>query len=338
MASQDWLEKDFYAILGVPQDASQADIKKAYRKLARKWHPDQNPGDAAAEQKFKDIGEANSVLSNEEQRQEYDQLRQMVGGGARFTAGGPGAGTAGGFEDLFGSMFGGGGGGQNVRFSTGGGGQSINLDDILGQFGGGYGGGSPFGSQSRGGYSAPAAGANVDARTTLTFRSAVEGETVSLQSADGQTIKTRIPAGVKDGQTIRLRGKGQPSRNGGPAGDLMLHISVGSHPVFGRDGNNLTVDLPVTFAEAALGATVAVPTIDGSSVKVKIAPGTPSGRKLRVKGRGIQAKSGAGDLIATVQIVVPQRLTDEAKAAVEALQQQENDIDPRAQLFAKAQQ
>lgn len=332
MASQDWLEKDFYKILGVSQDASGDDIKKAYRKLARKWHPDQNPGDAAAEQRFKDIGEANSVLSDPAKRQEYDQLRQMVGGGARFTAGGPGAGGAGGFEDLFGSMFGG-GGGQNVRFSTGG--EQINLDDILGHFGGGGGGyGSPYGGYQAG----PRKGADLEARTTLSFRDAATGETVSLQAADGQTIKTRIPAGVRDGQTIRLRGKGQPSPNGGQAGDLLLHITVQPHPVFHRDGNNLTVDLPVTFAEAALGATVSVPTLSGRAVKVKIKPGTPSGRKLRVKGEGIKGKNATGDLIATVQVVVPQKLTDDAKHAVETLAAHDRDsgIDPRAELTAKA--
>ncbi|GGB29517.1 molecular chaperone DnaJ [Flexivirga endophytica] len=337
MASQDWLEKDFYKILGVSQEATDDEIKKAYRKLARKWHPDQNPGDAAAEQKFKDIGEANSVLADPAKRQEYDQLRQMVGGGARFTAGGPGGGGgAGGFEDLFGSMFGG-GGGQNVRFSTGGGGEQINLDDILGHFGGGGGGyGSPYGGYQSG----PRKGADLEARTSLSFRDAAAGETVSLQAADGQTIKTRIPAGVKDGQTIRLRGKGRPSANGGQPGDLLLHITVQPHPVFHRDGNNLTLDLPVTFAEAALGATVAVPTLSGKSVKVKIKPGTPSGRKLRVKGQGIQAKSGVGDLIATVQVVVPEKLSKEAKQAVETIAEQDHadGHDPRAELNAKAAQ
>ena len=332
MASQDWLEKDFYAILGVPEDASDADIKKAYRKLARKWHPDQNPGDAAAEQKFKDIGEANAVLSDPEERQQYDSIRQMTRGGARFTAGGPGGSTTGGagFEDLFGSMFGGGGG---TRFSTGGGGaQGINLEDILGSFGGG---GSPFG-QGYGATRGPVRGADLEARTSLTFRQAAEGETVSLQMGDGRTVKTRIPAGVKDGQTIRVRGKGQPGEAG--AGDLLLHVTVLPHPVFGRDRNNLTVDLPVTFAEAALGATVAVPTLDGGTVKVKVKAGTPSGRVLRVKGRGIKAKSGTGDLLAKVQVVVPQRLTKEAKAAVETLAEQENGFDPRSDLYTKAQQ
>lgn len=336
MASQDWFEKDFYAILGVPQDASESDVKKAYRKLARQWHPDQNPGDAAAEQRFKEVGEANAVLSDPEQRQEYDAVRQMARGGARFTAGGPGAGGAGGFEDIFSAFAGGagpGGGGQRVRFSTQGGGpQGINLEDLLGGMAGQ--GGSPFG-----GYGAPAGprpGRDVQAQTSLTFRQAAAGDTVTLRGADGKTVTARIPAGVKDGQKIRLRGKGEPGDAGAPAGDLMLQVSVEPHPVFSREGDHLTVDLPVTFAEAALGATVEVPTLDGKPVKVRVAPGTPSGRTLRVKGRGIQTSKGAGDLLAKVHVVVPQRLTDEAKAAVEALREQEGDADPRAELHAKA--
>ncbi|AKU15478.1 DnaJ C-terminal domain-containing protein [Luteipulveratus mongoliensis] len=341
MASQDWFEKDFYATLGVAEDASEADIKKAYRKLARKWHPDQNPGDEAAERKFKEIGEANAVLSDPEERQQYDAVRQMARGGARFTAGGPG-GNGAGFEDVFGSMFNGGapgGGGQRVRFSTGGGGQQgINLEDLLGGFAGAQ-GGSPFGGGGYGQYGAPAGprpGQDIQARTSLTFRQAATGDTVTLQGVDGKSITARIPAGVKDGQKIRLRGKGHAGDPGAPKGDLLLTVSVQPHPVFGRDGNNLTLELPVTFAEAALGATVEVPTLEGKPVKVRVAPGTPSGRVLRVKGRGIKAKSGAGDLLAKVSVVVPQRLTDEAKAALEALQAQEQDVNPRDELKAKA--
>jgi molecular chaperone DnaJ len=334
VASQDWFEKDFYATLGVPQDADAAVIKKAYRKLARKHHPDQNPGDAAAEQRFKDVGEANSVLSDPEQRREYDAIRQMARGGARFTAGGPGGASAGGFEDVFSSMFGGGGagGGTRVRYSTGGAGQP-NLEDILGgMFGGGAG-------PAYGGFGAPAGprkGADLAARTTLSFRDAVGGSTVTLGTSDGGHITTRIPAGVKDGQKIRLRGKGQPGDAGAPAGDLILTVTVEPHPVFGRDGDNLTVELPVTFAEAALGATVAVPTLDGGSVKVRIAAGTPSGRVLRVKGRGVPRKDKPGDLLARVSILVPQRLSDVAKAAVETLRAQDDGHDPRAELFDKA--
>ena len=335
MASQDWFEKDFYAILGVPVDADAAAIKKAYRKLARTHHPDKNPGDAAAEQKFKDIGEAHAVLSDTKQREEYDAVRQMAHGGARFTAGGPGGGN-GGFDDVFSSMFGGGGrgGGARVRYSTGGGGEP-NLEDLLGgMFGAGAGpayGGAGFRAPQ-----GPRKGADLTARTSLSFRDAVEGATVTLSTNGGDQITTRIPAGVRDGQKIRLRGKGQRGDAGAPPGDLILTVTVEKHPVFGRDGDNLTIDLPVTFAEATLGATVKVPTLDGSSVKVRVAPGTPSGRVLRLKGRGVPVKDKPGDLMARVSVVVPQRLSDEAKAAVETLKSLDEGFDPRAELFENA--
>jgi molecular chaperone DnaJ len=334
MASQDWFEKDFYAILGVPQDADQAAIKKAYRKLARAHHPDQNAGDAAAEQRIKDVGEANSVLSDPEKRREYDAVRQMARGGARFTAGGPGGGAAG-FDDVFSTMFGGGGrGGPRVRYSTGGGGEP-SLEDLLGgMFGGG--GGPAYGGAGFRAPQGPRKGADLTARTSLSFRDAVEGATVTLGTTGGGQITTRIPAGVKDGQKIRLRGKGQPGDSGAPAGDLILTVAVEKHPVFAREGDNLTLELPVTFAEAPLGATVAVPTLDGSSVKVRIAPGTPSGRVLRIKGRGVPLKGKPGDLLAKVSVVVPQRLSDEAMAAVKTLQTLDKGFDPRAELFANA--
>ena len=202
MASQDWFEKDFYAILGVPQDADAATIKKTYRKLARKEHPDQNPGDPQAEQRFKEIGEAYAVLSDPEQRQQYDAVRSMTHGGARFRAGGRAA-AAQGSRTSSSSMFGGGGG--NVRFSTGGGGAQPNLEDILGgMFGGGR-----TGIRGLGRPAGPRRGANLTARTTLPFRDAVEGATITLSTGNGH-ITTRIPAGVRDGQKIRLAGKGEP--------------------------------------------------------------------------------------------------------------------------------
>jgi len=336
MASQDWFEKDFYAILGVSADADSAAIKKAYRKLARRLHPDQRPGDKAAEKRFKEIGEAYAVLSTPEDRKQYDAIRSMSHGGARFTSGGPGGGGAG-FEDVFSNLFGGGGGrGGNVRFSTGGGGAGQpDLEDLLGGM---------FGQQGQPGYggfgasAGPRRGEDIEARTTLSFRDAVQGSTVTLRTASGSRITARIPVGVKDGQKIRLRGKGNPGDQGAPAGDLMLTVQVGPHPVFGRDGDNLTVELPVTFAEAALGATVSVPTLSGDPVKVRIAAGTPNGRVLRVKGRGIAAKSHTGDLLVTVSVAVPQRLSDKAREAVEVLRAEEADVDPRADVFAKARQ
>src|SRR5690625_2163537 len=226
MTGHDWLEKDFYADLGVPKEASEEDIKKAYRKLARKYHPDQNAGDEQAEERFKRVGEAYAVLSDIEKRQQYDALRAMAGGGPRF-ASGPGGPGGGGFEDLFGGMF---GGGQRVRYSTGGG---AGFDDILSSMfgGGGYG---------------PQAGADVAAQTRIPFRAAVTGEQVTL-SVGGQSLNVRIPAGVRDGQKIRLRGKGQPGAGGGPAGDLIVTVEVDPHPVFGMDGRNLTITVPVSF-------------------------------------------------------------------------------------------
>ncbi|MBP8880461.1 MAG: DnaJ domain-containing protein [Dermatophilaceae bacterium] len=345
MASQDWVEKDFYKILGVAKDADDATIKKTYRKLARKLHPDQNANDPKAEERFKEVGEAYAVLSDPEQRQQYDQIRAMTHGGARFTAGGPGG--AGGFEDMFSGMFGGQGG--NVRFTTSGGGGrgggQPDLEDLLGGLFGGGGAGGYAGGQGGfggnfGGYGAPRGprrGQDVEARVTLSFRQAVSGDTVSLDGPTGQ-VTTRIPAGVKDGQKIRLRGKGYAGDPGGESGDLILHVTVTPHPVFGREGDNLTIDLPVTFAEAALGATVSVPTLTGDSVRVRVAPGTPSGRVLRVKGRGVKTSKHTGDLLAKVLVVVPQRLSDAARAALEQLQADEADVDPRAELAAKATQ
>lgn len=343
MASQDWFDKDFYAILGVAQDADDATIKKTYRKLAREWHPDSKPGDTAAEQKFKEIGEAYAVLSDREQRQQYDGVRAMSRGGARFTAGGPGGGAGGGFEDVFAQMFGGAGAGragQNVQFGTGGA-EGINLEDLLSGLGGtggqtGAGRGGPgYGFQAPRG---PRRGRDVEAAATLGFRQAASGDTVTVGTPQGGRITARIPAGVKDGQTIRLRGKGMQSDTGMPAGDLLIKIAVSPHPVFARDGNNVTMDVPVTFAEAALGGTVSVPTLEGKPVKVKIAAGTPSGRVLRLKGRGIATKTGTGDLLAKVQIVVPQRLSDAAATAIETLRADEQDYDPRAELFVRAAQ
>ena len=330
MASQDWIDKDFYAILGVSKDASESDIKKAYRKLARKHHPDQNPGDAEAERKFKEITEANTVLSDPQQRQEYDALRAM-GGGARFTA--PGGGGTGGFEDVFGDLFNGGRGG--TRFSTGGGG-GPDLSDLFGAFtGGGAGGfgGSPGGGFGGFGQPSPSKGADRTATTTISFRGAMKGTTVSLRAADGEVVDVRIPAGIRDGQKVRVRGKGSPGAAG--RGDLMVTVQVREHPFFRRDGDDLRITVPVTFAEAALGATVAVPTLDGE-VRVKVPAGSGSGKVLRLKGRGVPAKKKPGDLFVELQVAVPTDLSDEAREAVEAFARATEGTDVRADLATRA--
>jgi molecular chaperone DnaJ len=238
-------------------------------------------------------------------------------------------------------MFGG-GGNTRTRYSTSTSGASdAEMQDLLaslfGQAGGAYpSAGTYSGYDTFGAPRGPRKGADIQARTTLSFRDAVAGQTVTLEAADGQRITTRIPPGVRDGQKIRLRGKGTRGDAGAEPGDLILTVTVQKHPVFGRDGDNLTVDLPVTFSEAALGATVSVPTLEGSPVRVKIAPGTPSGRVLRVKGRGVKRGDKTGDLLAKVQVVVPQRLTDAAREALEQMQADEAGHDPRAELFEQA--
>ncbi len=328
MSGQDWLEKDFYATLGVAKDADDAALKKAYRKLARKYHPDQNAGDAASEAKFKEVGEAYSVLSDSEQRNQYDSIRAMAGGGPRFAAGG--GGSSAGFEDLFGGMFGGGGGGApgGAQFPGGGGG----FEDVLsGMFGGG-GGRGPAGFRSG---PRPQQGADISATTTLDFRSAVAGTTLSLD-VGGRKVNSRFPAGMRDGQKIRMRGKGRAGTGGGPAGDLHVTVRVTPHPVFTMEGTNLRINVPITFPEAALGTQIEVPTFDGSTVKLKVAEGTPSGRVLRVKGRGVTTAKGAGDLLVTVQVVVPQKLDKKARAAVEEFAKLTDGTNVRAELLAAA--
>jgi molecular chaperone DnaJ len=325
LASQDWFDKDFYKVLGVSKDGSEAELKKTYRKLARQFHPDSNAGDTKAEARFKEISEAYSVLSDPEQRKEYDQVRAM-GSGARFTSGG--GGQQGGFEDVFGNMFGGG----NRRA---GGFQQGGFEDLLGGMFGGNGG---FGRASGGyqGNGGPTRGRDLSAGTTLDFGTAINGETITLQPSGGKSIKVKIPAGVSDGQKIKLRGKGEPSQDGGETGDLVLTVTVRKHPVFERDGLNLRVDVPVTFVEATLGATVEVPTLGGEPVRLRVAAGTPSGRVLRVKGRGVTTPKGAGDLLATVHIAVPAHLSDDAKKHLEDFAAAMPDENPRTELLEQA--
>ena len=315
MASQDWLEKDFYKVLGVSKDASESEIKKTYRSLARKFHPDSNPGDASAEARFKEISEAYSVLSDSQQRSEYDQIRAMQAGGPRFTAGG----GPGGFEDVFGGMF----GGMPRQ------GQSADFGDLFsGLFGGGQGGFS--------GYREPTKGRDVVSRVTLDLPTAIKGTEVSLEGPGGKKITARVPAGVKDGQKIRIRGKGHPSPDGGKPGDVIITVGVPKHQVFAREGDHLRVQVPITFGEATLGATIEVPTIDGEVVKVKVPAGTPSGKVLRVKGRGVRAGAALGDLLVELQVAVPAHLSKAAQGHLEKLMSALPKENPREDLLRRA--
>lgn len=300
MASQDWIEKDFYKILGVTKGVSDADLKKAYRKLAKDNHPDLHPGDQAAESRFKDISEAYDVLSDATERKEYDAVRAM-GGGARFQAGGRGS-QGGGFEDVFSNFFGGGG------FP-----------------GGGFGGGG----------FAPQRGQDLTTSSSVDFIDSIHGTNVKL-TVSGKPLTLKVPAGIQDGQKLKLKGKGQPSPNGGQAGDLVVTIKVRPHPVFTRDGDNVRVVVPVTFAEAVLGAVISVPVLGGEPVKLKVAPGTPNGRTLRVKGKGVQHESHQGDLLASVDILVPNRISKKAEEALRAFDNEIPVEDPRATLISRA--
>ena len=328
MSGEDWLQKDFYKVLGVSKDVDEATIKKAYRKLARTWHPDQNKGNPEAEERFKEIGEAYTVLSNPEQRQQYDAIRAMGAGGFRGGAGGAGASGVN-FEDIFGAF--GGGNGGNVRFSTSGSGAGFNLDDILGAFGG-FGGGSSRGSSPY--QQAPQKGEDLHASTRITLKQSLGGVNIKL-AVSGKPMTVKVPKGIKDGQSVRLRGKGKASINGGSAGDLIVTIHVEEDPVYSREGNDLRMTLPVTFAEATLGANVELPLIDGSTVTVKVPSGSDSGRTLRLKGRGVATKKGTGDLLATISVVVPKDLTPEQLDSIKSLADSLDQSDPRAELMKK---
>ncbi|KNB49230.1 molecular chaperone DnaJ [Streptomyces caatingaensis] len=385
MSTKDFLEKDYYKALGVPKDAGEAEIKKAYRKLAREFHPDANKGDAAAEERFKEISEAYDVLADPKRRKEYDDARALFGnGGFR-----PGPGGGGSFNFDLGDLFGGAQGGAGA-----------------GGFGGGL--GDVFGGLfNRGGATRtqPRRGQDIESEVTLSFTEAVDGATVPLRmsssaackacsgtgdkngtprvcptcvgtgqvsrgtgggfsiadpcpdckgrglipespcdvckgsgrATSSRTMQVRIPAGVSDGQRIRLRGKGAPGERGGPHGDLYVVVHVGTHPVFGRKGDNLTVTVPVTFAEAVLGGEVKVPTLGGPPVTLRIPPGTPNGRTMRARGKGAVRKDGTrGDLLVTVEVTVPKDLSDKARDALESFREATAGEDPRAELFQAA--
>jgi molecular chaperone DnaJ len=382
LSTKDFLEKDYYKALGVTKGASAEEIKKSYRKLARKYHPDANKGDSASEERFKEISEAYNVLSDSKRRAEYDEARSLFGAGRARTPGGAG-GQYGTFDlgDIFGS--------------TGSGGR---LGDLLGGMFGGGGGGRTT-TQAR-----PRRGADVETEASLTFSDAIEGSTVTLRLTDegpckvcrgtgakagtvpkvcptcegtgqssrdlgsfafsepcttcrgrglvvddpcatcggsgramsARTIQARIPAGVADGQRIKLKGKGAPGERGGPPGDLYVRVHVSGHPVFGRNGHNLTITVPLTFTEAALGAEIKVPSHRGMPVNLRIPAGTPNGRTFRVRGKGVRRSDGTqGDLLVKVDVQVPTELTEDARDALEKFREATTGADPRDELLRK---
>ena len=353
-AQREWFEKDYYEVLGVSESATAKEITKAYRKLARDNHPDQHPGDAAAEERFKEISAAYDVLGSESKRKEYDEVRRM------------------------GPMGGMGGAGQSFRFED--------LGDLGDIFGGLFNRGGQGGPRARRG-TGPQRGTDLQSELHLSFEDAVNGVTTTVfltseaactkcsgsGASPGTTptvcascqgrgvqddnqgffsfsqpcaacqgrgaiiehpcrncrgtgtehrpreVKVRVPAGVSEGQRIRLKGRGGPGRRGGPPGDLHVIVHVADHALFGRKGNDLTITVPVTFAEAALGADIAVPTLGGDTVTMKIPPGTRSGKVFRIGNRGVEAKSGTGSLLVTVEVAVPTKLSSAERKAIEAL-------------------
>jgi molecular chaperone DnaJ len=384
---REWLEKDYYAVLGVDRDATAEDIKKAYRRLARTHHPDSNPDDPTAEQKFKDIGEAYAVLGDADTRREYDEIRRL--GAAGFTG------------------FGGGGGGGAGPFGGAGG---ADFQDLLRTLFDQGGGASPFGGFSGGPTRGrrPVRGRDLHSEIHLSFADALEGVRTRLRirgdgpcptcqgsgarpgtqpracsgcggtgqvtidqgpfsiaqpcptcagagrqiddpcgtcGGSGRTIQprevtVRIPGGVRDGATIRVPGRGGPGQNGGPPGDVLVTVHVEPDPLFGRSGDDITLDVPITFSEAALGTKLAVPTPDGGSRTIKVPAGTASGRTFRIRGQGAPGRNGrAGDLLATVKVQVPEKLTRAQKALFEQLAEHDDtsDRDRRLQRRVPAQ-
>jgi molecular chaperone DnaJ len=304
MAAKDLYEKDFYKVLGVDKKAAADEIKKKYRALARDLHPDKTKGDAAKEEKFKAVSEAYEILSDAKKRAEYDEARSL------FERGGFRAPQGGGFQGGdFSDVFGGG-----------------NPQDIFANLFGG------------GGRRGPRKGQDLQTEATITFRESVFGTTLDLRLAtdrgQAQNISARVPTGVNDGAKIRVKGKGAQGEAG--PGDLFIQLHVKPHPIFSRKGENLTITLPVTFAEAALGADIKVPTMAGDDVTVRIAPGTPNGRTLRVKGRGIVKGSVTGDLLVTVEVQVPQRVDGKALEALKQLAKETSSEDVRADFVSKA--
>jgi len=307
---------DYYQVLGVPKNATKDAIRKAYRKLAREHHPDANPNNPQAAEKFKQIQEAYDVLSDEKKRPLYDQFGKDYEHAARAAAAGAAGGGAGGFP------FGGSG--------------PIDLGDFFGQggvdfselFGGGGSGGRTRGRRA-------ARGADLRATVNVPFETAVRGGTVDLsldRNGQSETLSVKVPAGVTEGQVVRLTGQGSPGRNGSP-GDLYLTITIAPHRYFRREGANLLLDAPVTPAEAVLGARIEVPTLSEGMGVVTIPPGTSSGAKLRLRGKGVldPQTQQVGDQYVVIKIVVPKKPSESEKALYEQLK--EMDVSPRSHLW-----
>lgn len=326
------MSKDYYKTLGVSKGASAEEIQKAYRNLARKYHPDLNPDDKTAKQKFQDVQQAYETLNDPKKKQMYDQFgsdyEQMGGGpGGGFPGGNPFGGGGGQVPPGFEQMFGGGGGGAG----------GITLEELMKQFGMGGGGGfeGSGGGRKRTRRQQQVPGDDVRHEVEVPFHTAVLGGKVSLKlrRPDGksETIDASIPAGIESGKTIRLRGLGDPSPNGGPAGDLLITVRVADHESFTRQGLDLTVKVPITIAEACLGGKIEVPSPHGT-ITLTIPPGTSSGKRIRAKGQGIHAKDGTqGDLYAEMQIVVPKKLSTKATELVKELSDQIAEL-PRENL------
>jgi molecular chaperone DnaJ len=307
MAAKDLYEKDFYKVLGVDKKAAADEIKRKYRALVKDLHPDTNHGDSIKEEKFKAVSEAYEILSDTKKRAEYDEARSLFErGGFRAPTGGQNF-QGGDFSDIFGA--------------------GSSQDIFANLFGGG-------------GRRGPRKGQDLQTEATITFRESVFGTNLDLRlgtdRSTTQNITARVPAGVIDGAKIRVKGKGAAGEAG--PGDLFILLHVKAHPLFSRKGENLTVTLPITFTEAALGADVKVPVMSGEEVTVRIAPGTPNGRTLRVKGRGITKGSHTGDLLVTVDVQVPQRVDGKALEALKSFAEETAGEDVRAELAAKAKQ